>query len=108
MLMFPSNDIRDFWSNIMKELNSNDLQQVNGGVLANIAGAIGGGIGGFYGAIIASPSATGFDIIKGTFAGALVGTLSPVNGIRSGVLAVGSGVVGGAAINLADDVANAF
>ncbi len=47
-------------------------------------------------------------MILGTFAGSLVGTLSPVNGIRSGVLAVGSGVVGGAAINLADDVANAF
>jgi len=82
----------------MQKLTIDEELEVTGGIWANVAGAVGGAVGGFYGSILANPNADGWDILKGSFAGAVVGTFSPITGIRNG------GIASGATINLLGDV----
>ena len=89
----------------MKELNVNEVEQVNGGLIQYAAGAAAGAIGGFYGSIIAGgPSASGWDIARGTLLGAVAGTFSPVKAIGNAVAVVGAGVTAGGVSSVIDEV----
>ncbi|BFT31721.1 hypothetical protein D210916BOD24_28970 [Alteromonas sp. D210916BOD_24] len=89
----------------LQELNKKEIEQVSGALLANALGAIAGGVGGFYGSIIGGGrSATFSSIAKGTFAGMVVGAISPVRGITSAVTTVGGGVISGGVVSVLDDI----
>lgn len=76
------------------ELSQKEMKETEGAWVANAIGGVAGMYGGGYGYLASGGKSVG-GFLAAAGGGAAAGVFSPVNGIRSGAMAVASGFAGG-------------